>query len=138
MTRIEAGFEQMFNQFAKGDRYARRDVMAYAEKAGIDLLSPHREALEQALLPNQEAILDAFIARRTATAEIAAAEPVLASTELRDDDVEETDAESAPTLLPPPKPKREIPDPTPEPGKKYPKPFTQMTPLQRKIYYPEW
>ena len=38
MTRIEIGFEQLLNQFAKGDRYARRDMMEYAGKLGIDLL----------------------------------------------------------------------------------------------------
>ena len=36
MTRVEIGLEQLLNQFAKGDRHARRDLMEYADKLGID------------------------------------------------------------------------------------------------------
>ena len=59
MTRVEIGIEQLLNQFAKGDRYARRDLMEYADKLDIDFLAQHRETLEQALTPNYQAILDA-------------------------------------------------------------------------------
>jgi hypothetical protein len=31
------GFEQLAIQFAKGDRYARRDVFTYAPLLGVDL-----------------------------------------------------------------------------------------------------
>ena len=61
MTRIEIGLEQLLNQFAKGDRYARRDLMEYADKLGIDFLAKHRQALEEALTPNYQAILDAYL-----------------------------------------------------------------------------
>jgi hypothetical protein len=37
VTKAEAGFEQLANQFAKGDRHARRDLMDLAPKLGIDL-----------------------------------------------------------------------------------------------------
>jgi hypothetical protein len=37
MTKLEAGFDELADQFAAGDRYARRDVFHYAEKLGIDL-----------------------------------------------------------------------------------------------------
>ncbi len=37
MTKLEAGFDELGDQFAAGDRYARRDVFYYAEKLGIDL-----------------------------------------------------------------------------------------------------
>jgi hypothetical protein len=37
MTKLEAGFDELGDQFAAGDRYARRDVFCYAEKLGIDL-----------------------------------------------------------------------------------------------------
>ena len=37
VTKFAAGIEQLVNQFAKGDRHARRDLMAMADKLGIDL-----------------------------------------------------------------------------------------------------
>jgi hypothetical protein len=37
ITKLEAGFDVLGDQFAAGDRYARRDVFYYAEKLGIDL-----------------------------------------------------------------------------------------------------
>lgn len=37
--RLAIGFEQLANQFAKGDRHARRDVFELAERFGIDLLA---------------------------------------------------------------------------------------------------
>jgi hypothetical protein len=140
MTRIDIGFEQLLNQFAKGDRHARRDLMAYGDKLGIDFLAKHRQAVEEALSPNYQAILDAALARRSGVATVAPAPRVLAPPELLDDDA----AECEPTSASPPKPeikpatKPVLPDPTPIPGKKYPKPFSQMTPLQRQIFFPEW
>jgi Family of unknown function (DUF5681) len=46
MTRVEIGLEQLLNQFAKGERYARRDLMEYADKLDIDFLAKHKQALE--------------------------------------------------------------------------------------------
>ena len=86
MNRVEIGLEQLLNQFAKGDRHARRDLMEYADKLGIDFLAKHRQALEQALTPNYQAILDAFLARRSGAGNVAPASPVLAPPELLDDD----------------------------------------------------
>ena len=137
MTRVEIGLEQLLNQFAKGDRYARRDLMEYADRLGIDFLAQHRQVLEQALTPNYQAILDAALARRSGAADVAAPPRVLAAAGLLDDD-EPTESEPVTPSPPAPKTKREYPEPTPIPGKTYPKPFVQMTPLQRKIYYPEW
>jgi hypothetical protein len=37
LAKVELGFEQLANQFAKGDRHARRDVLTYSEQLGIDL-----------------------------------------------------------------------------------------------------
>ncbi|OPH83782.1 hypothetical protein B2M20_05065 [Nitrobacter vulgaris] len=37
LAKVELGFEQLANQFAKGDRHARRDVFTYSEQLGIDL-----------------------------------------------------------------------------------------------------
>jgi len=136
MNRVEIGFEQLLNQFAKGDRHARRDLLEYADKLGIDFLSRHRQALEQALAPNYEAILESFLARRSGAGKVAAAPRELAPPDLLDDDP----AEPEPTTPSPPKPetKLELPEPTPIPGKTYPKPFKQMTPMQRQQHYPEW
>ncbi len=92
MTRIAIGFEQLLNQFAKGDRYARRDMMEYADKLGIDFLAKQRQAIEQTLGSNQQAILDAYVARRSGTANVAAAAPALAPPELLDDDAAEEEA----------------------------------------------
>jgi hypothetical protein len=70
MTRLEIGFEQLLNQFAKGDRYARRDLMGYADKLGVDLLAKGGHAIEHALTPNYQTILNAFLARRRDTAAV--------------------------------------------------------------------
>jgi hypothetical protein len=145
MNRIEIGFEQLLNQCAKGDRYARKEVMDYADRLGIDFLADHKQGLEEALTPNYQAILEGALARRSGTATLAPAERVLASAELLDDDVEtdgdvedffgaDTTSASPPQAASRPK----IPEPEPIPGKTYPKPFHLMTPLQRRIHYPEW
>jgi hypothetical protein len=135
MTRVEIGIEQLLNQFAKGDRHARRDLMEYADKLGIDFLAQHRETLEQALSPNYQAILDAFLARRSGAGNVAPAARVLAPPELLDDDP----AEPEPTLPSPPKTKIEPePEPPRRPGVQYPKPFNQMTPMAKQVWYPEW
>jgi hypothetical protein len=89
MTRIEAGLEQLLNQFAKGDRYARKDLMAYADKLGIDFLAAHRQSLQKALAPNLQAILDAYVARRSNSGNVEPSTPVLASPELLNDDCAE-------------------------------------------------
>ena len=36
ITKAAAGIEQLVNQFAKGDRHARRDLLALAERLGVD------------------------------------------------------------------------------------------------------
>lgn len=90
MTRLDIGFEQLLNQFAKGDRYARRDLMEYADKLGIDFLANHRQTVEEALTPNYQAILDAALARRSAAATVAPR--VLAPPDLLDDDAANAEA----------------------------------------------
>ncbi len=137
MTRVEIGLEQLLDQFAKDERHARRDLMEYADKLGIDFLDKHRQTLEQALTADYRAILAASLARRSGN--VALAPRVLASPALLDDDA----AEPEPTLPSPP-PEAEIepePEPEAEPPQKpgvYPKPFTQTTPLQKRAWYPEW
>jgi uncharacterized protein DUF5681 len=37
ITKAAAGIEQLVNQFAKGDRHARRDVLTLAARLGVDV-----------------------------------------------------------------------------------------------------
>jgi hypothetical protein len=39
LTKAAVGIEQLVNQFAKGDWHARRDLMALADKLGVDLVA---------------------------------------------------------------------------------------------------
>ena len=91
LTMLEAGFKQLAAQFAKGDRHARRDVFAYAEKLGIDLVTSHGEAIEEALAPNHQAILEAYVERRRQATAPSRSSPVLATPELLEDDTTEQD-----------------------------------------------
>ncbi|MGO8974730.1 MAG: DUF5681 domain-containing protein [Steroidobacteraceae bacterium] len=65
LSRGAAGIEQLVDQFAAGDRNARRDLMLISEKLGVDLTK--REALEGAFDDVQsaqdEAILADFVER---------------------------------------------------------------------------
>jgi hypothetical protein len=89
LTMAEAGIKQLLAQFAKGDRHARRDVFAYAEKLGIDLLASHRQSIEEALSTDHQAILDAYVARRTQASVPSMSSLVLAPAALLDDDTED-------------------------------------------------
>jgi hypothetical protein len=89
LTRLEIGLEQLLNQFAAGDRHARDYLIKLAEKAGVDLLAKHKQSVEEALAPSHQAILDGYVARRTAN--VAVAKPVLAPAELLDDEPDETE-----------------------------------------------
>jgi hypothetical protein len=83
LSKAVLGIEQLVNQFAKGDRHARQDVIKLAEKFDVDLLAGQRSALEQVLSPGHQAILDDYVARQPRTAR-PRLEPVIASPELRD------------------------------------------------------
>jgi hypothetical protein len=86
LAKLELGFEQLANQFAKGDRHARRDVFTYAAQLGVDFTGK-AQALKEALAPNYQEIIDAFLRRKQrATPE---AGRVLAPADLLDDDVAE-------------------------------------------------
>ena len=67
ITKAGAGIEQLVNQFAKGDRHARRDLLALAARLGVDLVAGDGDALEQrvtaALSANDEALLDDYVRR---------------------------------------------------------------------------
>jgi Family of unknown function (DUF5681) len=84
ITRWVAGLEQLSIQFAKGDRHARRDVLYFAEKLGVDLLTSTK-ASDETLSPDHQAILDAYVERRIQGKAIYSSSPVLAPPELLDD-----------------------------------------------------
>ena len=92
LTMAEAGIKRLVAQFAKGDRHARRDVFAYAEMLGIDLVSSHRTAIEEALASHHQAILDAYMARRTQVTAPSKHSPAFAPPELLDDDTPDKDS----------------------------------------------
>jgi uncharacterized protein DUF5681 len=79
-----AGIEQLVAQYVKGDHRARRDVMALAEKLGVDLLAGETQAVQEALAPDYAAILEAYVDRQYDRIENQP--PVFASPELLDDD----------------------------------------------------
>lgn len=85
MTKWAAGIEQLANQFAKGDRHARRDVFSFAEELGSNFFSPTK-AFDEALASDRQEILDAYVARQTSPKASAAPRPVLAPPKLLDDD----------------------------------------------------
>ena len=88
VTKAEAGIEQLVNQFAQGDRHAWRGLMTLADKVGVDLAAGQRKAIEEALAPNHQAIIDAYIARQKDMKAASSPSPVLAPPELLDDDSE--------------------------------------------------
>jgi Family of unknown function (DUF5681) len=102
LTKLALGIAQLVNQFAKGDRHARRDVFQYAVLLGVDLQA--KEAIEEALGIDQQAIIAAFLQRHLPTATERPPEVhVKAPPDLVDDDVPKEDAsEEAPA--PPLKP----------------------------------
>jgi Family of unknown function (DUF5681) len=92
LAKLELGFEQLANQFAKGDRHARRDVFTYAAQLGVDFTGK-AQALKEALAPNYEDILDAYVGRRQAAfggeSVVLQRERAFAPPDLLDDDVAE-------------------------------------------------
>jgi hypothetical protein len=136
MTRLEIGFEQLLNQFAKGDRHAGRDLMHYANILGVDL-SGKSGAIEEVLGPSYQAVLDTYFARRSAVTNDAAAPRELAPPALLDDDGAD-DRPVGPEAAPEAETKPMVPMPIPIPGINYPKPPEQMTPMALSAWYPEW
>jgi hypothetical protein len=85
ITMWAAGLQQLSIQFAKGDRHARRDAIWIAEKLGSESLMS-KEAFDEILAGDRQAILDAYVARQTHRTVSAAPSPVFAPPELLDDD----------------------------------------------------
>jgi hypothetical protein len=64
-TKGAAGIEQLVDQFAKGNRNARRDLILLCEKFGVDLTNRDalQSAIENALSAEDEALLADFVKR---------------------------------------------------------------------------
>ena len=67
VTKAAAGIEQLVDQFAHGDRHARRDLFDLADKLGLDL-GASSKALEElagkALTADDEALVADFLRRK--------------------------------------------------------------------------
>jgi hypothetical protein len=87
VTMAVAGIEQLVAQFAKGDPRARRDLIALADKLGVDLMAGQQQAVQEALAASHEAILQSFVLRQYD--KVAVPAPVFAPPELLDDDPED-------------------------------------------------
>jgi Family of unknown function (DUF5681) len=81
-----AGIEQLVTQYVKGDRHARRDLIALADRLGVDLTAGHQQAIQD-LAANHAAILSAYVQRQNNN--VVASAPVFAPPELLDDDPED-------------------------------------------------
>src|SRR5947208_8121733 len=67
ITKAAAGIEQLVNQFAKGDRHARRDVLTLAARLGVDLVPGQGDEFARSvaspLSANDEALLADYVRR---------------------------------------------------------------------------
>lgn len=68
ISKAAAGIEKLVNQFAEGDRYARRDLIILAEKLGVDLTAGQSTTIARALTPpvtsDDQALVDDYVRRR--------------------------------------------------------------------------
>ena len=99
LTKAAVGIQQLVNQFAKGDRHARRDLFQYATLLGVDLHA--KDLITEALGINEQAIVDAFLQReKLPSAEAAPEDHVKAPPDLIDDDVTKSEPNDAPAASP--------------------------------------
>jgi hypothetical protein len=117
LSKASLGIQQLVNQFAKGDRYARRDLFQYAALLGVDLHA--KDIITEALGINEEAIVEFYVQRRLQ--QFAAASPedhVKAPPDLLDDDVTESQPNEKPATSPQPDTRKKSSEPVvDEPGK---------------------
>jgi hypothetical protein len=60
-----AGIEQLVAQYVKGDHRARRDLIALADKLGVDLTAGQPpQTIDEALSASHEAILLTYVQRQ--------------------------------------------------------------------------
>jgi Family of unknown function (DUF5681) len=79
-----AGIEQLVAQYVKGDHRARRDLMALADKLGVDLMAGQHQTFQEVLATEHEAILRSYVERQYD--KVITPAPVFAPPELLDDD----------------------------------------------------
>ena len=103
LTKAALGIQQLVNQFAKGDRHARRDVFQYAALLGVDLHA--KDVITEALGMTDQAIVDAFLRRQQPSAVAGPDDHVKAPPDLVDDDV----AKPEPTEMPAASPQSNMP-----------------------------
>ena len=84
VTLAVAGIKQLVTQYAKGDHRARRDLIALADKLGVDLMAGQNQAIQEALATDHEAILLTYLRRQYD--KVFVSPPVFAPPELLDDD----------------------------------------------------
>jgi hypothetical protein len=99
MTKAALGIQHLVNQYAKGDRYARRDLFQYAAQLGVDLHA--KDLIAEALGINEQAIVEAYVRRRQQlAAEGAPDDHVKAPPDLVDDDVAKPESNELPAASP--------------------------------------
>ena len=112
LAKAIVGIQHLVNQFAKGDRHARRDVFQYAELLGVDLQG--KELVAEMLGASDQAIVDAFLRRQQQQPSAAAPDDahVKAPADLLDDDVARAEPGATPAAPPQPnKPAKVAPEP---------------------------
>jgi Family of unknown function (DUF5681) len=101
LTKAALGIQQLVNQFAKGDRHARRDLFQYAALLGVDLQA--KDVVAEALGITDQAIVEDYVRRRQQlSAEPAPDDHVKAPPDLIDDDVTKSEPNEMPTDSPQP------------------------------------
>lgn len=100
LTKAALGIQQLVNQYAKGDRHARRDLFQYAALLGVDLQA--KDVIAEALGINQQAIVDAAFLRRQQQPSPVPDDHVKAPPDLVDDDVSKPAPNATPTASPQP------------------------------------
>ena len=99
MTKATLGIQQLVNQFAKGDRHARRDLCQYAAQLGVDLQA--KDVVAEALGVTHQAIVEDYVRRRQQPSTEAAPEDhVKAPPDLVDDDVAKPESNAPPAVSP--------------------------------------
>jgi hypothetical protein len=101
LTKAVLGIQQLVNQFAKGDRHARRDLFQYAALLGVDLQA--KDVIAEALGITDQALVEGYVQRRQQ--QFAKASPddhVKAPPDLVDDDVTKSGPNEVPAASPQP------------------------------------
>jgi Family of unknown function (DUF5681) len=110
LTKAALGIQQLVNQFAKGDRHARRDLFQYAALLGVELHA--RDIITEALGIDEKALVESFVKRRMQQSTGAAPnDHVKAPPDLLDDDVTKADPNENPATSPQPDTRKKPPKP---------------------------